>query len=100
MGVAGLLRAQHVGIRDLKNRLSEFLAGGKPLVATDRGRPKYFLIPYEEMAELAETLEELSDPRMVAQVQEARDAYRRGEGVPVSRLWKRLGLAGRGRGRR
>jgi prevent-host-death family protein len=90
MGVAELLRARHVGVRDLKNKLSEYLGSGKPIVATDRGNPKYFLVPYEEMVELVEMLEEANDPKLVAQVQESRAAYRRGEWIPVSRLWSRL----------
>lgn len=97
MAVAQLLRAKHVGIRDLKNRLSEHLGTGKPIVATDRGDPKYYLIPYDDMVELVEILEEASDPGFVAKVEEARAAWRRGGGVPVSRLWRKLGLTRRNR---
>jgi prevent-host-death family protein len=97
MGIAQLLRARHVGIRELKNGLSGFISRGEPIVATDRGEPKSFLVPYEEMVELAEMIEEASDSVLVAQVREARAAYRRGEGIPVSRLWKKLGLTRRGR---
>ena len=90
MNISGLLRAKHVGIRDLKNRLSEYLDKGAPLVATDRGIPKYFLVPYEEMAELAEMMEELSDRELVAQVQEGRREYREGGWIPADSMWKRL----------
>jgi len=90
MAVAGLLKARHVGIRELKDHLSELLKEGKPLVATEHGTPKYFLVPYEEMTELVEMVEELSDAHLVAQVQEARVEYRTGKWKPVSGIWKRL----------
>jgi prevent-host-death family protein len=38
-----------VGVRELKSRLSEYLArvaGGEPIVVTDRGRPVARLVPF------------------------------------------------------
>ena len=90
MGVAQLLRARHVGIRELKNGLSGYISRGEPIVATDRGEPRSILVPYEEMVELVEMIEEASDSGLVAQVREARAAYRRGEWIPASRLFNRL----------
>lgn len=83
MTVASLLRAKHVGIKELKNRLSEFLSQDRPLVATDRGDPIYFLVPYDEMVEIVEILEELSDPEAVKRVQEGRKAYKKGGWIPL-----------------
>lgn len=83
MGLAALLKARHVGIRDLKDHLSEYLTDKKPLVATDHGQPSYYLIPYHEMVELAEILEELSDPDLVAKVRKGREEYRKGSWVPL-----------------
>ena len=94
MGVASLLRAKHVGVKELKNRLSELLRKGEPLVATDRGKPTHFVVPYDEMVEIVELLEELSDPAIGKRIQEGRRAYQKGQWVPVSRLWKKLGLSG------
>jgi prevent-host-death family protein len=48
-----------VGIRDLKNRLSEYLrrvADGERLVITDRGRPVALLVPPEEKDEVARAM--------------------------------------------
>ena len=94
MSVAELLRARHVGVRDLKDRLSAHLRTGKPIVATDRGTPTHILIPYRDVIELVEMLEEAADPALVAQVREGRASHARGAGVPVGRAWKRLGLTG------
>lgn len=91
MAVASLLKARHVGIKELKNRLSELLRTRQPLVATDRGEPTYFFVPYDEMVEVVEILEELSDPETVKRVQEGRTAYQKGGWIPVARLWKKLG---------
>lgn len=91
MTVATLLRAKHVGIKELKDHLSELLRNHEPIVATDRGAPTYFLIPYDEMIEVVEILEELSDPEIVRNIQEGRKAYKKGGWVPVSNLWKKLG---------
>jgi hypothetical protein len=83
MNLASLLRAEHVGIRDLKIRLSAFLDKNKPLVVTARGKPRHFVVPYEEMLEIVDILEEASDPRLVAEVERARRAYKAGHGVPL-----------------
>lgn len=100
MAIAELMRAEHVGIRNLKNRLSAYLGTGKPLVATDRGTPKYYLIPYAELVELVEMLEEAGDPALVARVRDARQAYRRGGWIPASRLLDKLDAKRAGRRRR
>src|SRR5688572_10819071 len=83
MSVATLLRARHVGIRELKDHLSEWLGKQAPLVATDRGQPTHFVVPYDEMIEIVEILEELSDSGLVERVQAARAGYQKGGWVPL-----------------
>jgi len=90
MSVAGLLKAKHVGVRELKEHLSGFLKGGQPLVATDHGTPTHFVVPYGEMIEIVEMLEELSDPELVRRVQEARADQQKGGWIPASRLFAKL----------
>ena len=82
MGVTALLGARHVGIRELKDHLSEWLGKNAPLVATDRGQPTHFVVPYGDMLEIVEMLEELSDPDLVARIQAGRAGYRKGAWVP------------------
>ena len=93
MSVAGLLKAKHIGIKEIKNHLSALLKTRKPMVATDRGKPTYFFIPYNEMVEIVEILEELSDPETLQRVQEGRRAYKKGSWISVSAAWNKLGLA-------
>ncbi|MEK7287024.1 MAG: hypothetical protein AAB091_00495 [Elusimicrobiota bacterium] len=83
MNVSHLMRARHVGIKDFKIHLSAFLDQNKPLLVTERGNPKHFVVPYEEMLEIIDILEEASDPNLVAQVERARMAYKKGGGRAV-----------------
>ncbi len=92
MTIAQMLRAQHVGIKDLKNRLSMLFKTHKPIVATDRGRPIYLLIPYDEMVELLEMLEEAKDEEFVRMVQSGRKEYVKGKWRSARKLWKKLGI--------
>lgn len=88
-----LMRASPIGVKALKNALSKVIAEGKARVVTDRNRPRHFLIPYEDMVELLEIIEELSDPAYLKRMAEGRRAIRQGaKGIPVSRMWRRLGL--------
>lgn len=84
MSVTALLRAKHVGIRDLKSRLSELIEEGRPLVATRHGAPRAFLVPYDDMTDLLDMVDELSDKGSLARVARARSAYAKGGWVPFS----------------
>jgi PHD/YefM family antitoxin component YafN of YafNO toxin-antitoxin module len=89
-----MMRATPIGVKDLKNQLALVLHEHRPrLIIGDRNQPRHFLIPYEEMIELLEILEELSDPGHLRRVAEGRKAISRGaKGIPIEQVWKRLGL--------
>ena len=85
-----LLKAQHIGIRDLKEHLSTRVLN-EPLVITDRGTPVSVNLPYSDMLELVDILDELSDPGIVETILEGKKAIKEGtEGVPVSNLFDRI----------
>ena len=92
--MAELMKAKHVGVRDLKTHLSALLDKNKPLVVTERGKPRHFVIPYEEMIEIVDILEEASDPKLVAEVERARNSHKKGQEVPLnlSNLRQQLGI--------
>ena len=53
-----------VGVRDLKNRLSEFLrrvAAGERITVTDRGRPVAIVVPPDESEEVARVMAMVRD---------------------------------------
>ena len=85
-----LLKADHVGIRDLKEHLSTKLLE-KVLVITDRGTPMSVNLPYSDVLELTDILDELQDFETIATIKEGRGAIRKGtEGIPVSHLFRRI----------
>ncbi len=85
-----LLKAHRIGIRDLKEHLStKFLK--HTLVITDRGAPVSVNLPYSDLLELMDILDELSDPETLKAVQEGRKAIKAGaKGVPVSPAFNRI----------
>lgn len=87
---ASLLKADHIGIRDLKEHIStKFLR--KLLIITDHGTPVSVNLPYDDLLELTDILEELSDPETIATVQEGRAAIGAGaKGISVFNLFKRI----------
>ena len=85
-----ILKARHIGIRDLKEHLSKnFL--NEVLVITDRGNPISVNLPYSDLLELIDILDELSDADTIEAIQEGRKAIRTGvEGIPVSNLFAKI----------
>ena len=85
-----LLKAKHIGIRNLKNNVS-VVNLKKRLVICDRGVPVSVNLPYEDALELVDIFEELSDPQTIATIREGRSSIKTSaKGIPVSRLFKKL----------
>lgn len=83
-----LLKSEHIGIRDLKEHMSRVLKKRKTFIVTDRGVPVNVILPYSDIVELADIMEELSEPKTLETVREGRLAVKSGsKGVPVSRLF-------------
>ena len=87
---AALLKAHRIGVRDLKEHIStEFLK--EILVITDRGTPVSVNLPYSDVLELIDILDELRDPETMAILREGREAINKGaKGVSVSKLFNRI----------
>lgn len=92
MTVSSILKSKHIGVKSFRTHLSELIRTRKSYIITDRGEPQEAVIPYEDLIELVEELEELSDPNLVAQIAEGREAYKKGGWKPVSSLWEKLGV--------
>lgn len=91
MGVAvDILKANHIGIRDLKKHLSaRFL--DKVLVITDRGIPVSVTLPYSDVLELLDILDEFTDAETIETICEARKEIKKGGGgIPVAHLFGRI----------
>jgi len=85
-----LLKAEHVGIRDIKEHLSTRLLKDV-LVITDRGRPVSVNLPYSDVLELIDIIDEITDLETMATVSVARKAIQKGaKGIPVAELFNRI----------
>ncbi|MEK7722104.1 MAG: type II toxin-antitoxin system Phd/YefM family antitoxin [Elusimicrobiota bacterium] len=91
MTFSQMLRAPHIGVKELKNNLSMLFKTHKPIIATDRGQPAYVLVPYEDMVEMMELMDEAKDASLAAEIKAARHAYAKGGWSPVADMWKKLG---------
>ena len=88
---ADLLKSEHIGIRNLKEHLSGELKKKKPLIVTDRGVPVNVILPYLDMMELIDIIDELSDEKTLKAVQEGRKVIQSGaKGTSVSNLFKKI----------
>ena len=85
-----LLKSEHIGIRDLKEHISSVLKRKKTFIVTDRGVPINVILPYSDILELVDIIEEFSEPKTVEIVREGRLAVKSGsKGIPVSRLFRK-----------
>ena len=83
-----LLKSEHIGIRKLKTHLSRHIKNNKPIIVTDRGVPIDVIVPYADMIELLDMVDELTDMETMKTVLEGRKAIRsRVKGIPVSNLF-------------
>ena len=56
------------------------------------GKPVSFLVPFEDMLDLVETLDELKDKKLLGEIERARTEYAQKKEVPAERLFKKMGL--------
>ena len=91
--MSDITRAGHIGVKDLRDHAPKYMRDNQVYLVTRHGRPVKFLVPYEEMAELVDILDELSDPETLEMVARGRRAIAKGEkSVPVKKVWQRLGI--------
>lgn len=85
-----LLKAEHVGIRDIKEHLSTRLLKDI-LVITDRGTPVSVNLPYSDVLELVDIIDEVTDLETMATVSEGRKAIQESaKGVLVAKLFEKI----------
>lgn len=73
-----LLRAKNVGVRNFRNSVSRFVRNHAFLVITEHGKPESVLMPYNDILEIVDVLEELEDTKTLKTIAEGRRAIRRG----------------------
>lgn len=93
MSSADLLRkAKPVNVREAQAQLSKLIRSKSPSMVLSHGKPVSFLVPYEDMLDLVESLDELKDKKLLNEIVRARTEYAQGKAVPAERLLKKTGL--------
>jgi len=79
-----LLKAESVGVREFRDNASKIIKKHKPVVITAHGKKESVLVPFDDMLEIIEILDELQDERVIKLVSKARKSIADGsEGIPV-----------------
>ena len=92
MGVKSLLKeAKPVNVREAQAGLSRLIRSKTASLITSHGKPVSFIVPYEEMLDLLERLDELKDQKLMNEMARARSEYVEGKAVPAERLFKKMG---------
>jgi antitoxin (DNA-binding transcriptional repressor) of toxin-antitoxin stability system len=81
-----------VNVREAQARLSRLVKSKLPSMVCSHGKPVSFLVPYEDMLDLLDTLEELKDAKLLKEIARARDEYAKGKSISAERLFRRMGL--------
>ena len=85
-----LLKADRIGVRDFKEHLTTKLLNNLLLI-TDRGNPVSVNLPYQDVLELVDILDELIDIETLKTIAEGREEIKTGsEGIPVSNLFNNI----------
>jgi antitoxin (DNA-binding transcriptional repressor) of toxin-antitoxin stability system len=93
MSVINLLRkAKPVNVREAQAQLSKLIKSKSPSMVLSHGKPVSFLVPYEDMLDLVELLDELKDKKILGEIEQARKDYTQGKAVPAERLFKKIGV--------
>lgn len=95
--VIDLIKAEHVGVRELRDHLCGFMKDKKPaIVVTERGKPVRVIVSYAKMVELLEFFDEVSDPETMRNIHEGVEALKHGaKGVSFSGTYKKYHSAGK-----
>jgi prevent-host-death family protein len=59
---------------------------------TEKGRPKVVILSAEEFDSIMETMEILSDPKILANIEKAEEEYKRGEYITWDAMKKEMGF--------
>ena len=85
-----LLKAGHVGVREFKEHMTADNLK-KVTVITDHGKPISVNLPYDEVLELMDILDDLRDETALKAVGAGRKSIKEGQrGVAVSGLFKKI----------
>jgi len=83
-----LLKARTLGVRNFRNKLSQLMHTHEMFIVTEHGKPTSVLLPYNDILEIVDILDELRDRGAIDAVAKGRRAIRAGrKGVSVSKTF-------------
>ncbi len=87
-----LQKAKPVNVCEAQAQLSKLIRSKTSIMILSHGKPVSFLVPYEDMLDLVETLDELKDKKLLEEIERARKKYAKGKAVPAGHLFKKMGV--------
>lgn len=85
-----LLKARSIGVRNFRDKLSRFINKHELFIVTEHGEPTSVLLPYEDMLEIVDVLDELQDEETIKAVAEGRKSIKSGaKGISFSTIFKK-----------
>ncbi len=81
-----LQKANVVNVREAQARLSKLIRSKTPSKILLDGKPVSVLVPYEDMLDLVEVLDELADDKFLGEIKRARKEYAKGKAVSAEHL--------------
>ena len=86
-----ILRAKNVGIRNAKNKLSKLIKKHELWIITEHGTPRSALLPYDDLLDLVDVIDELQDKEAIEAVIDGRKAVEsKAKGRPVLTAFRKL----------
>ena len=82
MKTTDLMKAETIGAKRLREEIFTIVKEKKTYVITNKGKQEMFLIPYEDVIELMEILEESKDAALQEHIRKSREEYAKTGGVP------------------
>jgi len=85
-----LLRARSIGVRNFRNKVSKLIHTHEMFVVTEHGSPTSVLLPYDDVLEIADVLDELRDKDALKAVAQGRKTISRGvKGILASKIFEK-----------
>lgn len=86
-----ILKSEYIGIRELRENLSKKLQTQKTLIITEHGEPVNVILPYTDLIELLDIIDEISDNGSVKAITNGRQSIKAGnKGVSFNNLANRI----------
>ena len=85
-----LLKARTIGVRNFRDKLSGLIHTREMFVVTEYGSPTNMLLPYGDVLEIVDIMDELRDKDVLKAIAQGRRAInRRAKGILASKAFKK-----------